>query len=158
MQEVAQPGLDELSSVRLVVDVSHRHQAVRERLLDDRGADLGRDRDARLRHRVDPHLDEVDALPGQLADHLARFFLSGGLLGEGRVEPGRRGEPAAGREHARRVGPTRVGCEHQRDVVAVVGADAPRRGDAEVELRPELLLDRGAVARSSEHACRPAPG
>ena len=76
MQEVAEAGLDQLPAVGLLVDVGDGDEAVGDGLLDDGGADLGRDLETRLRHLVDPHLDEVDPLAGQGADHLARFLPS----------------------------------------------------------------------------------
>ena len=105
----------------------------------------GRDLQARLRHLVDPHLDEVDFLASQRADHLARLVRRGGLPGAG-VEAARVREAAAGGEHARRVGAAGVGLEHQRRLLGVVGADAARGGDAEVELRPQHLQGRVHVA------------
>ena len=137
-------GLDQLPAVRLLVDVGDGDEAVGDGLVDDGGAHLGRDLQARLRHLVDPHLDEVDPLAGQGADHLARLVRRGGLLGA-RVEAARVREAAAGREQARRVGAAGVGLEHQLHLLGVVGADAARGGDAVVELRPHHLQGRVGV-------------
>ena len=60
----------------------------------------GRDLQARLRHLVDPHLDEVDAPASRGADHLARLVRRGGLLGTGDGQT--RG--FAGRRRAARAG------------------------------------------------------
>ena len=139
-REVPQAGLDQLAAVGFVVDVGDRDGAVRHRLVDDGRPYLRRNLQARLRDRVDPHLDEVHAERDLVADQLPRLFFGG------RGIPARGVESAGVREsRPRGVGAGGVGAaggfEQVGDPLGRIAADAARSGHAVVELRPELLLD-----------------
>ena len=142
MHELVQTDLEELDAVRLLVDVRNRDEPVLVRLVHDRGPNLRRDLQARLRDLVDPHLRVVDTEGRLLTHHGTRLFLRRRRVRETRVEAARVGEAQAGSERARQIRPSGVRLQHQGYFLRTVRADAPGRRDAVVELRPQRLLGR----------------
>ena len=146
VQEILETGLDQLHAIGFLVDVGHRDEAVLDRLLDDRRPDFWRDLESRVRHVVDPHLDEVCAECGLLPNQLACLLFRGGGVRGARVEAVRVREAPAGGERSWQVRPPGVGLEHQGHLRGVVTPDAPRGGHAVVQLRPERPLGRRQIS------------
>ena len=74
------------------------------RLVDHRAVHIGRQLLVLPVAVVDPDLDDVDLLRRELLHRLAGFRRGGDPVRRGRAARLRRGEPAAGREEARRAG------------------------------------------------------
>ena len=66
VQKVPHANGDQLAEVGLLGDMGHRDEVVRQRFVDDSRPHLRPDLEARFGHRVDPHLDEVHPLAGEI--------------------------------------------------------------------------------------------